>query len=400
MKIAASEQETGFAFSPPTDVDFPRRVQAGEAIAFTPDRFPLLAPVPGIIDYDDTSSTFSLKTEGAVKFGIGAASENSEDRGPVTGLRQIGPDDEFRTAFLNSLRESGVPSLEYRGTSLFALFSRALAAADDSAASMIMPRVVLSRRDGEGGIDWNRLLGASEARVTELLQLFARLHPRMDCRMAPRGPSGPEYYGDALPEVVIKRLNPPLEALDPKRDLPEQGLIFLGPASLYALLDWFFEARPFIDRLTVLRASGAGRSQLFRLINGYDLRLLFQEKLDARRGRLLVKGNLIQNTPQALDEARDLHQNIFGPVSFHILRGDPQPTRDARLPCSSCMACQQVCPVDAQPFALVAGQAEKFRAQSCLECGLCDFVCESGIPLRHTIATQRKADGLPPRALW
>ncbi|MEQ9363251.1 MAG: hypothetical protein RIF32_03355, partial [Leptospirales bacterium] len=265
------------------------------------------------------------------------------------------------------------------------------------------PRLIISRRDGEGGIDWSRLLKAREAQVTELLQLAGRLHPRLSCQVAPNGPSGPEFYGETLPEVVIARLKPAGPPLNPKLGLTEQGVIFLGPASLYALLDWLFDGRPFTDRLTALRTAGAQRGQLFRLINGYDLQLLFQEKLgesQVARKAMFVKGNLVQNLPRPLvgDGAR--FQNIFGPVSFQILGKDPQPVRDARLPCSACMACQQICPVAAEPFALIEGLPENFRADKCLECGLCDFVCESGIPLRHTIAARRKSAGLPPRNLW
>lgn len=380
--------------------------------------------MPGIIDYDSDTATFSLKTEGAVKFGVGASGDGDKLSGPIRQLQQITDADQLRVDLLESLRVSGVPSLEFRGLSLCAFFQRALQAIEStesgsqtlqSEGRTLRPgsqtlRVVISRRDGEGGIDWNRLFAARETQLKEFVELIGRLHPRVSCSVAPRGVSGPDVYGETLPEVLLARATSGGDErdrlVDPKLDLPEQGIVFLGPASLYAILDWMFEARPFTNRLTVLRTTDTKRSQLFRLINGYDLQLLFQEKLAAATSapgakafqkRVLVTGDLIRNSPQPLAGHDPRYQNIFGPVSFHVLKRDPLPARGARLPCSGCMACQQICPVDARPFALVEGVAENFRADRCLECGLCDFVCESGIPISQTIAARRKASGFIPR---
>ncbi len=396
LKIAASEPETGFAFQPPPDAELPRRVQAGEAIASDPAGFPLLAPVPGIIDYDAASGVFTLKTEGAVRFGVSDPGAESGD-GPLADLNQLSDPGELRQRFLESLRESGVPSLEFRGISLSAFFEQALKA--------VSPRVVIARRDGEGGIDWTRYFAAREAQLKALVEFLTRLHPQLSCQVAPRGSSGPEYYGETLPEVLIDRVGAKARhsKLEPTRSLAEQGVVFLGPATLVALLDWLFEGRSFTDRLTVLRDANGKHSQLFRLINGYDLQLLFQEKLpegqrSSQKPRLVVKGNLIQNPPAVLDRESPRHQNIFAPVSLHILSRDPHPTRAAALPCTACMACQQACPVDARPFSLLEKhRVQEFRADRCLECGLCDFVCESGIPLSATIAELRAAAQLPAR---
>ena len=386
LRLAAAESATGFQFGVLPEAALPRRVQAGEAIARDPRGFPLLAPVPGIIDYEPETQTFTLKTEGAVKFG--ASVPTGEDTpGPIVELQDVGDAAQLRLDFLKSLLQSGVPSLDFRGLSLNALFARAL--------EQDHVRVVVSRRDGDGGLDWSRIFAAREAQIHRLIEFFGRLHGRLTCTLGPRGASGPEVYGETLPRVLIQRL-PAVpgfpETIDPERELAEQGIVFLGPATLFALLDWMFEGRPFTDRLTVIRSVDSKNSQLFRLINGYDLQLLFQEKLpDAklRAKRVVVAGNLIQHPPRDFSDPALQTQNIFGSVNFQILREDALPTRGAQLPCTLCMACEQICPVDAGPFALLEGRPEEFRARECLECGLCDFVCESGIRISDEIAARR-----------
>jgi ferredoxin len=66
-------------------------------------------------------------------------------------------------------------------------------------------------------------------------------------------------------------------------------------------------------------------------------------------------------------------------------------------PCQKCLRCSLVCPVDLQPFLLSAfakkersTDAASFNISRCVECGLCTYICPSGIPLTRNIGTFKK----------
>ena len=75
--------------------------------------------------------------------------------------------------------------------------------------------------------------------------------------------------------------------------------------------------------------------------------------------------------------------------------------REVGRPCQKCLHCVHICPVDIWPFmiaALAANEdvknASTYRPDRCIECGLCSYVCPSGIPFMHTIQTLRKEQGV------
>ena len=70
-------------------------------------------------------------------------------------------------------------------------------------------------------------------------------------------------------------------------------------------------------------------------------------------------------------------------------------------PCQKCLQCVKICPAGIVPFMLSAlfsreqiKQAVEFNPGACIECGLCSFVCPSGIPLLHSIKTLKKKAGV------
>ncbi len=75
--------------------------------------------------------------------------------------------------------------------------------------------------------------------------------------------------------------------------------------------------------------------------------------------------------------------------------------REVGRPCQKCLHCVHICPVDIWPFmiaALAANEdvknASAYRPDRCIECGLCSYVCPSGIPLMHTIQALKKELGV------
>lgn len=70
-------------------------------------------------------------------------------------------------------------------------------------------------------------------------------------------------------------------------------------------------------------------------------------------------------------------------------------------PCQKCLHCADVCPAHIVPFMISAlyareyiKDAVEFKPAACIECGLCSFVCPSGIPLLHNIRQLKKKAGV------
>lgn len=66
-------------------------------------------------------------------------------------------------------------------------------------------------------------------------------------------------------------------------------------------------------------------------------------------------------------------------------------------PCQKCLHCSIVCPAKLYPFMLSAfskrgslKDAVQQNISDCIECGLCTYVCPSGIPLMHNIKNMKK----------
>jgi ferredoxin len=70
-------------------------------------------------------------------------------------------------------------------------------------------------------------------------------------------------------------------------------------------------------------------------------------------------------------------------------------------PCQKCLHCARICPTHLHPFMLAAlygreriKEAAGYYPEECIECGLCTYVCPSGIPLFHKIKLLKKELGI------
>lgn len=406
LRLELSEAATGFPFQVMDPDNLPRRVQEGEAVARAGD-FPLLAPLPGILDHEaaagagdsaapELPARLALKVEGQVRFG-------QTESGAGAGLRLL---DELqqagdpRAAFLQSLREAGLPLLSVRGRSLADEFEATLAAGDP-------PRIVLARRDGFAGLRWQRLLGTRVAEMESLIRFLLELAPQALVRADPPlqgwrpGDPGlaPGAFGARLPEARLEHIFPGMR-LDFSRPYSQQGCLWLDPATLWALLDLLFQGRPFLARTAPLRmtrraakSSGAG-SRFLRLWNGADCGALLDSLRGTEAELLVAVGDPLRRAPQPAEELRGRPFNAFADSAFLLSHTPLAPLRGANLPCTGCMLCQRICPVQAAPLALLDGRADAFRAERCVECGLCSAACESGIDLAGLIRRERLGRGI------
>ena len=160
LRISADPARTGFDFQPAPD-QFPRRVQEGEVIAAADD-LPLLAPLPGILDYLPDERVFQLKTEGQIQLG------RSSDAGqsmPIDELEALA-DGETLPALLDAMSRGGLPSLEFRGRALHRLLARAL--------EHKSPVIVLARVAPDNAVNWPALLQPRSQQLSRLTALLQR----------------------------------------------------------------------------------------------------------------------------------------------------------------------------------------------------------------------------------
>ncbi|MBN2440849.1 MAG: 4Fe-4S dicluster domain-containing protein [Spirochaetales bacterium] len=92
---------------------------------------------------------------------------------------------------------------------------------------------------------------------------------------------------------------------------------------------------------------------------------------------------------------------IWGSCTYSF--SDTYDSRPLQLdtPCQRCLYCTTICPVNLAPHMLSAlysaeniKEAMNHSPQACIECGLCSYVCPSGIPLLHTIKRLKKEIGV------
>ncbi len=382
LRIDFSKQVSGFSFAPLGE--FPRRVREGEVIARAGD-FPLLAPMPGILDLASDAERFVLKVEGNLQFGKTRPGER-----PIDALLKLS---EPLAPLLELIRDSGLACLEFPALRLDEALRTAL--------KNPRPLVILARVDPEGAIDWPQLFAERATDLEELATLFNRLAPGVEVSFAPR--KRPDVFRarnfatrpERLPESLIRSLAGDRE-LDLNTPFAEQGICFLGPATLWALCDALFEGRAFTSRpAAALRFSAGGKLRAARLVrapNGADLQELLGDEV-ARAGGVIAGDPVFHQHTTALPESSQRF-NIFRMSSFYATPADFAPLRGANLSCTGCFACQAVCPTGANPLALLEERIQDFAAQSCVECGLCEYVCESGIGFSSVIRSVRSAAGM------
>ncbi|MCB1326436.1 MAG: hypothetical protein KDK35_14470 [Leptospiraceae bacterium] len=359
---------------------YPRRVASGDVVARSDAGAVLVAPLPGIAEKD--GDRIELRVEGSMQF----ASDGI--------LEKIEAADDPVAEFLQTLDDLALFGLEERAVMLSSLLGPVFA---PEGRAIVLARVDDSLSGACRSALWSRraelaLLGSFLERLLKIAGSPAQVlhYPRLSAS-APR----PRRRDLALfiPELITRRLLRDSELFG---GLEEQRVAYIGPASLLAMLEGLFDGRPFGSRLVVLRSreprfrrAGLKRDRLLRLYHGQSLSELLSEELGPAAGAgpvFLRRGSSIRNTFQPLTP-----EDRFSAFDDCLIELSSKPGPVAMdLPCTGCMSCQRICPVDAGPLALVEGRPAAFRSASCLECGLCTAICESRIDLMAKISAVRK----------
>ena len=412
LTLDYSPETTGFTFKPTGD--FPRRVTEGDALAYADD-FPMPAPLSGLVLLDEERKVFQIKMEGSFRVGAGAG----PDRGLSKELEQAKPG-EALTLLQQKIRDAGIPSLDFKSRPLFKMFERAL--------SHKRPRIILSRVDPEGLVDWEKVFASRKRDVGALLALFDRVlkqSGQKDYRLYNfpksfdplRSRASMANYGLNLPEKIALEILPADERPEVRTSLEEQGILFIGPATLWALFNLINEQTPFTGRVVALAFQKKARRQLktrvkdtalYNIPNGYNLGDIFssiyQAQDNGKREKVrIVQGDIFRHAPLTPAELEEPFFCGYRPAYFHFLKNDRALYgASPNFPCNGCLACQNICPVNAAPLSLVEGNRSEFNLKDCLLCGLCEYSCDSGIPITEAIKKEKERanPALKPREVW
>jgi ferredoxin len=360
-RIEISAEQGPFRFKPKDHGA--SRVREGDVIGYDGE-FPLLSPVTGIADYIPEKDTFLLRLEGNLK--IGRSSLSDED----LPHRQIRNAPDPRGEFIRRVREAGIAALDYRPGPLFQKFSALL--------EIEKPTIILSLIDPSSAFGWRQIFGQ---RFIFLQQFLKDIFPNAKVvtigksTLLPENVRDPENYGKSLPPVLIKKIK---KRFSFNASPEEQGICYLGPRTLFALGEFLLDGKPFTSHPVafLFQKPGDVKTRIFRLPNGFPLSSIFEE-FPSESMRAIYSGNLIEGI--RMDGADPGNYSIFGSSVFYLLR-DHLNHRGAVRACNGCMRCNSICPVGANPHAMLY-RPQLFRDDLCIHCDLCNFVCESCIEI-------------------
>jgi len=212
---------------------------------------------------------------------------------------------------------------------------------------------------------------------------LAKLARKLKLKLA----SLPARYPHADPTLLLHTLAN--RRLRVGRSPVERGVVLLDAASALAIGRAVFEKRAMLDVPVALRDRITGQSHYASAPVGTPVSALL-DALNIKAGAVeLLAGD-------ALRRVRITNDAIIG-ASDNVLHLAP-PMAASPQPCVRCSWCADRCPTGVQPaWLLEAAQqldtelATRAGIDSCIECGICDYVCPSDLPLVESIRTLKRA---------
>jgi len=94
---------------------------------------------------------------------------------------------------------------------------------------------------------------------------------------------------------------------------------------------------------------------------------------------------------------RDLAVPVIKPTTGILALSPEESRQGSEVPCIHCAWCVEVCPIGLMPYLFVdlirlnkPLLADTYHLFDCFECGLCDYVCPSNIPLVEVIRAGKR----------
>jgi electron transport complex protein RnfC len=168
----------------------------------------------------------------------------------------------------------------------------------------------------------------------------------------------------------------------------ERGVIVHNVATINAVAKAVFEGEPLISRVTTLTGDIKEPKNLLVKIGTPISDILNHFEIDQNDIRKVVVGGVMMGSSLPTAEA-PVTKRTSSIIVFSKSKYKPLKRRTACIRCSRCIS---ACPVRLHPIlifnAIDKGDIEKARRlhmKDCIACGICSYVCPSGIPLAFNI---------------
>jgi Na+-translocating ferredoxin:NAD+ oxidoreductase subunit C len=197
----------------------------------------------------------------------------------------------------------------------------------------------------------------------------------------------PARYPHADPTLLLHTLAD--RRLRVGRSPVERGVVLLDAAAALAIGRAVFEKRPMLEMPVALRDRMTAQSHYLSVPVGTAASAVLDALGIAADGAELFGGDALRKT-------RIGRHGIIGPSEnvVHV----SAPVAAAPQPCVRCSWCADRCPTGVQPaWLLEAAQqldpelATRAGIDSCIDCGICDYVCPSNLPIVESIRTLKRA---------
>jgi electron transport complex protein RnfC len=168
----------------------------------------------------------------------------------------------------------------------------------------------------------------------------------------------------------------------------EMGVIVQNVATINAIAKAVFEGEPLISRVTTLTGDIKEPKNLLVKIGTPISQILDHFKIDPTDIRKVVLGGVMMGISTPTTEA-PVNKRTSSIIVFSKSKYKPIKKRTDCIRCSRCIS---ACPLDLYPIlifnAIERGdmkRAKRLYMEDCFACGICSYVCPSGIPLAENI---------------
>lgn len=166
------------------------------------------------------------------------------------------------------------------------------------------------------------------------------------------------------------------------------GCVVSNVSTAFAVYEAVQKNKPLIERVVTITGEGVKEPSNFMVRIGTPISALIEAAggLPGNTGKIINGGPMMGKTLYSLDVP------VVKGMGGITLMAEGKSHRGEELPCIRCSKCAESCPVNLAPFYIsrlselkLYEEAEKNNIMDCIECGCCQYVCPSVIPLLDNI---------------